>query len=277
MVIKPNAWSVGSLASADSNAHSFHSPNWKHSGSRQSATQEVVAVEDDVVTIASHAPYNLQATAVNIGLINAISFSQTQDGFLKKVQEALQRMGELSVMAQSEEQTDAERLNHTVEFAQLQDRIKEIEKKMFRAANLFQPEKAERIPSASTEPEDLTPESCLRPLELNAWLHTTSNPDVTTISSTQNALAAVDRIHGALEAVADLRAKVRVDLQRLNSTGERLAALEEAPCPANLQIRDVGVAEENTRFARYDILAKSGTVMLAQANALPQSALRLLN
>jgi flagellin-like hook-associated protein FlgL len=29
-------------------------------------------------------------------------------------------------------------------------------------------------------------------------------------------------------------------------------------------------------FARYNILVQSGTAMLAQANALPQSALRLL-
>jgi len=36
------------------------------------------------------------------------------------------------------------------------------------------------------------------------------------------------------------------------------------------------VAAESTRFARYNILTQSGTVMLAQANLVPQNALRLL-
>jgi len=39
---------------------------------------------------------------------------------------------------------------------------------------------------------------------------------------------------------------------------------------------EVDVAVESTSFARYNILVQSGTAMLAQANLLPQSALRLL-
>ena len=39
-------------------------------------------------------------------------------------------------------------------------------------------------------------------------------------------------------------------------------------------IRDV--AEESTQFARNNILVQSGTAMLAQANQMPQSVLRLL-
>ena len=45
---------------------------------------------------------------------------------------------------------------------------------------------------------------------------------------------------------------------------------------ASSRIRDVDVAEESTQFARYNILVQSGTAMLAQANQLPQSVLRLL-
>jgi len=45
---------------------------------------------------------------------------------------------------------------------------------------------------------------------------------------------------------------------------------------ASSRIQDVDVAEESTEYARQNILVQSGTAMLAQANALPQSALRLL-
>jgi len=45
---------------------------------------------------------------------------------------------------------------------------------------------------------------------------------------------------------------------------------------ANSQITDVDVAQESTNYAKYNILVQTGTAMLAQANALPQSVLKLL-
>jgi flagellin len=45
---------------------------------------------------------------------------------------------------------------------------------------------------------------------------------------------------------------------------------------ASSRIQDVNVAEESTKFAKENILVQSGTAMLAQANQLPQSVLRLL-
>jgi flagellin len=45
---------------------------------------------------------------------------------------------------------------------------------------------------------------------------------------------------------------------------------------ARSRIYDVDVAEESANFARQQILVQSGTAMLAQANVLPQSALRLI-
>jgi flagellin len=38
----------------------------------------------------------------------------------------------------------------------------------------------------------------------------------------------------------------------------------------------VDVAEESANFAKQQILVQSGTAMLAQANVIPQSALRLI-
>ncbi|MBM3839871.1 MAG: flagellin, partial [Verrucomicrobia bacterium] len=57
---------------------------------------------------------------------------------------------------------------------------------------------------------------------------------------------------------------------------EQLVILNENLSAANSRIKDVDVAEESTQFAKYNILVQSGTAMLAQANLLPQSALRLL-
>jgi flagellin len=56
----------------------------------------------------------------------------------------------------------------------------------------------------------------------------------------------------------------------------QLATLNNNLSAANSQIMDVDVASESTQFAKYNILVQTGTAMLAQANALPQIALKLL-
>jgi flagellin len=57
---------------------------------------------------------------------------------------------------------------------------------------------------------------------------------------------------------------------QLNTLSNNLAA-------ANSQIMDVDVAQESTTYAKYNILVQTGTAMLAQANSLPQSVLKLLS
>ena len=42
------------------------------------------------------------------------------------------------------------------------------------------------------------------------------------------------------------------------------------------RIREVDVAAETVNFTKLQILSQSGTAMLAQANQLPQSVLKLL-
>ena len=64
---------------------------------------------------------------------------------------------------------------------------------------------------------------------------------------------------------------------RLEIVDAQLQVQSENLMAANSRIRDVDVAEESTRLAKYNILVQSGTAMLAQANQLPESVLRLLN
>ena len=49
----------------------------------------------------------IQAAKDNLG--NAISYSQTQDGFLAKIGDALDRMSELSILSQDETKSDQDR------------------------------------------------------------------------------------------------------------------------------------------------------------------------
>jgi flagellin len=62
-----------------------------------------------------------QAAKTNVG--NAIAFSQTQDGFLSKVGDALDRMSELAMLAQDETKTNQDRSLYEKEYNKLDDYI----------------------------------------------------------------------------------------------------------------------------------------------------------
>ena len=80
--------------------------------SRLSSGSKIASPADDAagtgVAMKFGAQINrIQAAKDNLG--NAISYSQTQDGFLQKIGNALDRMSELSMLAQDETKTDADR------------------------------------------------------------------------------------------------------------------------------------------------------------------------
>jgi flagellin len=60
-----------------------------------------------------------------------------------------------------------------------------------------------------------------------------------------------------------------VAIENLGVTVENLSA-------ANSQIRDADIGAESASFARAAVLQQAGVSMLAQANAQPNLALRLL-
>jgi len=102
--------------------------------------------------------------------------------------------------------------------------------------------------------------------------------DVTTVigTFTSTTAGAVSALKTAIESVATHRAKVGANIQRLTFTQEQVNILNENLSATVSRIKDIDVAEESTQYARYNILVQSGTAMLAQANLLPQNALRLL-
>ena len=64
---------------------------------------------------------------------------------------------------------------------------------------------------------------------------------------------------------------------RLGYTSDQLSVLKQNLVAANSQIKDVDIAEESTNYAKFNILVQAGTAMLAQANIVPQSTLKLLS
>jgi flagellin len=93
-------------------------------------------------------------------------------------------------------------------------------------------------------------------------------------ASAQTALATIDT---AIQRVSAARATFGAVGNRLQTVGETIATASENLSAANSRIRDVNVAEETSTMSRSQILMQAGVSVLAQANQLPQLALKLLS
>ncbi len=97
-----------------------------------------------------------------------------------------------------------------------------------------------------------------------------------TLASKGGATAALAAIDSGLNAVSSARATLGAAGNRFAETIANIQSMSEALSAANSRIRDVDVAEETSRLSRAQILAQAGVSVLAQANQMPQLALKLL-
>ena len=88
--------------------------------------------------------------------------------------------------------------------------------------------------------------------------------------------AMIDKIDVAIQTVSDQRAGLGAVQNRLEHTINNLTTTTENLSDANSRIRDVDMAEEMMTFTKSNILSQAATSMLAQANAMPNSVLNLL-
>jgi flagellin len=241
--------------------------------SRLSSGSKLVSPEDDAAGMAVSMKFDAQTNRINAAsnnVGNAISFAQTQDGFLQKVGSALNRMSELSVLSQDVTKTDTDRKLYDQEFSSLGSYITDLSKKDFNGVSLF-----DGTSLAVTTDSDATT------FGTTAVAFTTAAADYTAatgskVDTAAGAATALDKVKTAITTLATDRANVGANISVLSSYSSQLGVLHDNISAANSRIKDVDVAQESTQFARYNILVQSGTAMLAQANTAPQAALKLL-
>ncbi len=238
---------------------------------RLSSGSKIVNPEDDAAGLAVSMRFDAQinrnnAAVSNIG--NALSFNQTRDGYLQKVQKALDRMSELAVLAQDSTKTDDDRALYDKEFQSLASFITDTASKDFNGVSLF--DGASLDVTVDSEATTFSMEG----VDLGGSAYTTATGS--DVASASTAATALTNVKAAIDQLATDRATVGANNARLKYTSEQLSILNTNLTASNSRIKDVDVAEESTQFARYNILVQAGTAMLAQANASPQYALRLL-
>ena len=93
---------------------------------------------------------------------------------------------------------------------------------------------------------------------------------------TASAQKAIDLVNSAINQVSDLRAALGIQERRINCIINDLSAENVNISAAKSRIYDADMATEISQFTKLQILQQTGTAILAQANAQPQSVLQLL-
>jgi len=96
------------------------------------------------------------------------------------------------------------------------------------------------------------------------------------LTTSAGATAALAVIDAAIEKVSTANAQLGAAGNRFQDTIQSISAMSQALSAANSRIRDVNVAQETSNLSQAQILAQAGVSVLAQANQMPQLALKLL-
>ncbi|SVB89445.1 uncharacterized protein METZ01_LOCUS242299, partial [marine metagenome] len=108
--------------------------------SRLSSCSKIIVPSDDAAGLAVSSRLRSQIKRLDSALnnvINAVSFTQTQDGFMKTIDKAYRRMGELAILSQDTTKSDADRALYNQEFQQLKSYVQETTKQDFNGVSLF--------------------------------------------------------------------------------------------------------------------------------------------
>ena len=107
---------------------------------RLSSGVRITSPEDDAAGLSQAARLHnetIRDHAAQQVLSSGLSFLQTKDGFLKKIQKALDRMSELSMLAMDATKTDTDRALYNTEFQALTSYVTEVGSKTFNGKSLF--------------------------------------------------------------------------------------------------------------------------------------------
>ena len=241
---------------------------------RLSSGSKITSPADDSAGLAVSMKLTAQMARIdgatnNVG--NAVSFNQTQDGYLQKVGDALNRMSELAILAQDITKSTSDRALYDQEFQTLDKYITDVGTKDFNGVSLFNGNNLNVTVDSEANLYQMSG------VDLGNTTYTTLAGDsIAALTGPNSATKALDDIKIAIDQLASDRATIGAHIENLTFYSDQLGTLKNNLSAANSRIMDVDVAQESTQYAKYNILVQSGTAMLAQANALPQSVLKLL-
>ncbi len=266
-VINTNIASLNAQRNLDSSKASLN-----NSIQRLSSGLRINSSKDDAAGLAIATRMDSQIRGMTVAVRNAndaISFSQTAEGGLAKQTDALQRMRELAVQAINGTNSSGDRANLDAEFVQLNAEVKRLgTATKFNGTAVFGSKTTTfQIGADSTDTLSVAGVSAAKSLTAAA------NSSIKSATSAKNALTAID---AALTKINETRAKLGATQNRFESVVSSLNVAIENQSASKSRIMDADFAAETANMTRNQILQQAGTAMLAQANQLPNSVLKLL-
>ena len=237
---------------------------------------------------------------------DAVSMIQTAEGGLDEINNIMIRLRELSVQAASDTLGARERRYLNEEFMALKDEVDRIAVSTEYTGT--------RLLAGNTElPEEMRMNQNPFPLEVHVGkdyyasadsldsqnpvnilrlsfdnfnattegegslgLGNSQNSEGTRIDTKHSAQSSIMQINKAMESIASYRGTLGAVQNRLESTDRNLAIQVESLSAAKGRIKDADFAAESAEYTQQSILQQAGASVLAQANQLPQIALKLL-
>jgi flagellin len=233
---------------------------------RLSSGLRINSAADDAAGLAISQKLTGQVNGLDQAQRNAqdgVSLVQTAEGSLNQVHAMLQRIRELAVQYQNGTLAAGDKAAIQSEVNQLQSEIARIgSTAQFNGIALFSGSTTISFQVGANDGETIA----VTTTSMGSLVGTISLASSTTLST----------IDGYIGAVSDQRAQFGAVQNRLQYTLDNLATYEENLTASLSRIRDVDMASEMVNFTKEQILQQAGTSMLAQANAAPQSVLKLL-
>ena len=248
---------------------------------RLSSGLRVNSAKDDAAGLAIAERMNAQVRGMNVAVRNAndaISLSQTAEGAIGKIGDALQRMRELAVQSANGTNNAGDRGNLQTEFNELQLEVARlVDGTRFNGTNLFDGSNALftfQVGPGTTVNDTID----IAGTDLTANVRDAIGVGVIDISgaTAAGATAAIDALDTAIDEVTTSRATYGAAQNRFESVVMNLQVSAENLTAARSRIMDADYAVETANMSRSQILQQAGNAMVAQANALPQMVLQLL-
>ena len=244
---------------------------------RLSSGLRVNSAKDDAAGLAISERFTAQIRGYNQAVRNAndaISLTQTAEGTLQEVANALQRIREIAVQAINATNSQADRTSLNQEVQQLQQEITRVAGTKFNGAAVVgsgATSFAFQIgPNAGDTVTVSTTNIMSTATEYGSVVSTGQVSDIT------EACALITAVDSYLDTINSTRATLGAIQNRFDAVVRNGQNVSENLSASRSRILDADFAMETARLTRAQILQQAGVSMLSQANSLPQQVLSLL-
>jgi len=245
-----------------------------------SSGKRITKASDDAAGLAIATNLEAQTKGLRQATRNAndgISLIQTAEGGLNETSNILVRLRELTIQAASDTVGESERGFLDKEYQQLSKEVDRIsDSTTFNGSQLLNGKGKGsmdfQVGAFAGEQNKITFDSS----ETDA---STSSIGIsgTGIGNKDDALSAIATVDGAISKVSGQRANLGSIQSRLGSTVKNLETQTINQDSARSVIQDVDVAEASAALASNQVVKNAAVSTLAQANQIPNSALRLIS